>query len=139
MRCLLGCFGYSCVSGWARVCNGARVYRFSRVGGSAVVAGHVLLRKGSIVNGVVLVGGHEVIDLSGEVVDEPVNRWGFPTVVVSRAGVEPVCLVKRFSEPEFGCQLPFAGDGVLYPLVVLFDCSVVDSVCEFAEFFGVWG
>lgn len=32
-----GVFGYSCVSGRARVCSGARVYRFSRVGGSAVV------------------------------------------------------------------------------------------------------
>lgn len=87
-------FGYSCVSGRARVCNGARVYRFSRVSGSAVVAGHVLLRKGSIVNGgVVLVGEHEVIDLSGEIIDEPMNRWGFPTAVVSRVGDEPVCSV----------------------------------------------
>lgn len=132
-----GVFGYSCVSGRARVCNGARVYRFSRVGGSAVVAGHVRLRKGSIVNSVVLVGEHEVIDLSGEVIDEPMNRWGFPTAVVSRAGDEPVWSVKRFSEPGHGCQLPFAGDGVPLPPIASFDCSVVDSVRELAEFFGV--
>lgn len=132
-----GVFGYSCVSGRARVCNGARVYRFSRVGGSAVVAGHVRLLKGSIVNSVVLVGEHEVIDLSGEVIDEPMNRWGFPTAVVSRAGDEPVCSVKRFSEPEFGCQLPFAGDGIPLPPIDSFDCSVADSVRELAEFFGV--
>ena len=109
-----GVFGYSCVSGRARVCNGARVYRFSRVGGSAVVAGHVRLRKGSIVNSVVLVGEHEVIDLSGEVIDEPMNRWGFPTAVVSRAG-----------------------DGIPLPPIASFDCSVADSVRELAEFFGV--
>lgn len=132
-----GVFGYSCVSGRARVCNGARVYRFSRVGGSAVVAGHVRLRKGSIVNSVVLVGEHEVIDLSGEVIDEPMNRWGFPTAVVSRAGDEPVRSVKRFSEPEFGCQLPFAGDGIPLPPIASFDCSIADSVRELAEFFGV--
>lgn len=132
-----GVFGYSCVSGRARVCNGARVYRFSRVGGSAVVAGHVRLRKGSIVNSVVLVGEHEVIDLSGEVIDEPMNRWGFPTAVVSRAGDEPVRSVKHFSEPEFSCQLPFAGDGVPLPPIDTFDCSVVDSVRELADFFGV--
>lgn len=132
-----GVFGYSCVSGRARVCNGARVYRFSRVGGSAVVAGHVRLRKGSIVNSVVLVGEHEVIDLSGEVIDEPMNRWGFPTAVVSRAGDEPARSVKRFSEPEFGCQLPFAGDGIPLPPIDSFDCSVADSVRELAEFFGV--
>lgn len=132
-----GVFGYSCVSGRARVCNGARVYRFSRVGGSAVVAGHVRLRKGSIVNSVVLVGEHEVIDLSGEVIDEPMNRWGFPTAVISRAGDEPVRSVKRFSEPEHGCQLPFAGDGIPLPPIASFDCSVADSVRELAEFFGV--
>lgn len=132
-----GVFGYSCVSGRARVCNGARVYRFSRVGGSAVVAGHVRLRKGSIVNSVVLVGEHEAIDLSGEVIDEPMNRWGFPTAVVSRAGDEPVWSVKRFSEPEFGCQLPFAGDGIPLPPIASFDCSIADSVRELADFFGV--
>ena len=139
MRCLLGCLGIR-VFRVGRVCVVVRgcivlVVWVVRL----LLAGHVRLRKGSIVTSVVLVGEYEVIDLSGEGVDEPVNRWGFPTAVVSRAGVEPVCSVKRFSEPEFGCQLPFAGDGVLYPLVVLFDCSVVDSVCEFAEFFGVWG
>lgn len=132
-----GVFGYSCVSGRARVCNGARVYRFSRVGGSAVVAGHVRLRKGSIVNSVVLVGEHEVIDLSGEVIDEPMNRWGFPTAVVSRVGDAPVWSVKHFSESGHGCQLPFAGDGVPFPPFASFDCSVVDSVRELAEFFGV--
>ena len=132
-----GVFEYSCVSGRARVCNGARVYRFSRVGGSAVVAGHVRLRKGSIVNSVVLVGEHEVIDLSGDVIDEPMNRWGFPTAVVSRVGDAPVWSVKRFSAPGHGCQLPFAGDGVPLPPIASFDCSVVDSVRELAEFFGV--
>lgn len=128
---------YSWVSGRARVSSGAMVDRFGRVEGLAVVAGHVRLRKGSIVNSVVLVGEHEVIDLSGEVIDEPMNRWGFPTAVVSRAGDEPVWSVKRFSEPEHGCQLPFAGDGIPLPPIDSFDCSVVDSVRELAEFFGV--
>jgi conserved hypothetical protein len=105
-------FGYSRVAGRARVSGGAKVCRFSQVFGSAVVSGRVQVRDGGVVGGaVVLVSECEVVDLPGGVIDEPLNRWGCPTVVVNRVGDEPVRSVKRFSEPEHGCQLPVAGDG----------------------------
>ena len=76
---------YSWVSGRARVSNGARVDRFGRVEGLAVVAGDVQVRRGSIVGGaVVLVGESALIDACGEVIDEPMNMWGCPVGFVMR-------------------------------------------------------
>lgn len=119
----------SWVSGRARVSDGAWVTRFSRVSGSAVVAGHVQLRKGSIVTGgVVLVSERGFIDLSGEVIDEPMNMWGFPTVALLRANDDWVHSAEAFSREEYGSVLPYWKDG--YP-------RVHEAAQEIADIYGV--
>lgn len=131
-------FGYSRVAGRARVSGGAKVCRFGQVFGSAVVAGRVQVRDGAVVGGaVVLVSECEVVDFPGGVIDEPLNRWGCPTVVVNRVGDEPVRSVKRFSEPEHGCQLPVAGDGCPVTTFVDDERDVAVMVRELADVFGV--
>lgn len=120
---------YSWVSGRARVSDGALVSRFSRVSGSAVVAGHVQLRKGSIVTGgVVLVSERGFTDLSGEVIDEPMNMWGFPTVALLRANDDWVHSAEAFSREEYGSVLPYWKDG--YP-------RVHEAAQEIADIYGV--
>lgn len=131
-------FGYSRVAGRARISGGAKVCRFGQVFGSAVVAGRVQVRDGGVVGGaVVLVSECEVVDLPGGVIDEPLNRWGCPTVVVNRAGDEPVRSVKRFADPEHGCQLPVAGDGCPVTTFVDDERDVAVMVRELADVFGV--
>lgn len=131
-------FGYSRVAGRARVSGGAKVCRFGQVFGSAVVSGRVQVRDGAVVGGaVVLVSECEVVDFPGGVIDEPLNRWGCPTVVVNRVGDAPVRSVKRFAEPEHGCQLPFAGDGCPVTTFVEDERDVVAMACELAGVFGV--
>lgn len=103
--------GCSRVSGRSRVYGGAKVTRFSQVSGSAVVGGNVQLRKGAVVaGGVVLVSERGLVDLCGDVISEPWNMWGCPTVVVVRADDEPVWSVKGFADPERGSVLPYCGD-----------------------------
>ena len=103
--------GYSRVSGRSRVYGGAKVTRFSQVSGSAVVGGNVQLRKGAVVSGgVVLVSERGLVDLCGDVISEPWNMWGCPTVVVVRADDEPVWSVKGFADLEHGSVLPYCGD-----------------------------
>ena len=131
-------FGYSRVAGRARVSGGVKVCRFSQVFGSAVVSGRVQVRDGGVVGGaVVLVSECEVVDFPGGVIDEPLNRWGCPTVVVNRVGDEPVRSVKRFSEPEHGCQLPYSGDGCPVTTFVDDERDVAVMVRELADVFGV--
>ena len=131
-------FGYSRVAGRARVSGGAKVCRFGQVFGSAVVTGRVQVRDGGVVGGaVVLVSECEVVDLPGGVIDEPLNRWGCPTVIVNRAGDEPVRSVKRFADPEHGCQLPVAGDGCPVTTFVDDERDVAVMVREVADVFGV--
>lgn len=99
---------YSWVSGRARVSNGALVIRFSHVGGSAVVSGNVQLRKGAVVTGgVTLMSERGLVDLSGEVIDEPMNMWGFPTVLVTHADGEWVYSAERFGADAYGAVLPY--------------------------------
>lgn len=82
-------FGYSRVAGRARVSGGVKVCRFSQVFGSAVVGGDVQLRKGAVVTGgVTLMSERAFVDLCSEVIDEPMNMWGFPTVLVTHADGE---------------------------------------------------
>ena len=103
--------GYSRVSGRSRVYGGAKVSRFSQVSGSAVVGGNVQLRKGAVVaGGVVVVSERGLVDLCGDVISEPLNMWGCPTVVAVRADDEPVWSVKGFADPEYGSVLPYCGD-----------------------------
>ena len=131
-------FEYSRVAGRARVSGGAKVCRFGQVFGSAVVSGRVQVRDSAVVGGaVVLVSECEVVDLPGGVIDEPLNRWGCPTVVVNRVGDEPVRSVKRFSEPEHGCQLPYSGDGCPVTTFVDDERDVAVMVRELADVFGV--
>lgn len=120
---------HSWVSGRARVSDGALVIRFSRVGGSAVVAGHVQLRKGSIVTGgVMLVSERGFVDLSGEVIDEPMNMWGFPTTVLLRANDDWAHSAKTFTPEEYGSVLPYWKSG--YP-------RVREAAQEIADIYGV--
>lgn len=98
----------SWISGRARVSDGALVIRFSHVGGSAVVGGHVQLRKGaSVTGGVTLMSERAFVDLSGEVIDEPMNMWGFPTVLVTHADGEWVHSAEMFSSDSYGAVLPY--------------------------------
>ena len=102
---------YSWVSGRARVSNGARVDRFGRVEGLAVVAGAVQVRRGSIVGGaVVLVGESALIDACGEVVDEPMNMWGCPVGFVMRPRLGEV---QSFGEATADGErvFPYSGKG----------------------------
>lgn len=99
---------HSWISGRARVSDGALVIRFSHVGGSAVVGGNVQLRKGAVVTGgVTLMSERGFVDLSGEVIDEPMNMWGFPTVLVTHADGEWVYSAERFGGDAYGAVLPY--------------------------------
>lgn len=120
---------YSWVSGRARVSDGALVSRFSRVSGSAVVAGHIQLRKGAIVTGgVMLVSERGFTDLSGEVIDEPMNMWGFPTALLLRANDDWVHSAEAFGREEYGSVLPYWKDS--YP-------RVHEAAQEIADIYGV--
>jgi conserved hypothetical protein len=120
---------HSWVSGRARVSDGALVIRFSRVSGSAVVAGHVQLRKGAIVTGgVMLVSERGFTDLSGEAIDEPMNMWGFPTTVLLRANDDWAHSAKAFTPEEYGSVLPYWKSG--YP-------RVREAAQEIADIYGV--
>lgn len=100
---------HSWISGRARVSDGASIIRFSHVGGSAVVGGYVQLRKGAVVTGgVTLMSERAFVDLSGEVIDEPMNMWGFPTVLVTHAdGEEGVHTAESFGGDAYGAVLPY--------------------------------
>lgn len=100
---------HSWISGRARVSDGAFIIRFSHVGGSAVVGGHVQLRKGAVVTGgVTLMSERAFVDLSGEVIDEPMNIWGFPTVLVTHAdGEGGVHTAESFGGDAYGAVLPY--------------------------------
>lgn len=101
-------FNHSWISGRARVSDGAFIIRFSHVGGSAVVGGHVQLRKGAVVTGgVTLMSERAFVDLSGEVIDEPMNMWGFPTVLVTHADGEWVHSADVFGSDSYGAVLPY--------------------------------
>ena len=102
-------FNHSWISGRARVSDGAFIIRFSHVGGSAVVGGHVQLRKGAVVTGgVTLMSERAFVDLSGEVIDEPMNIWGFPTVLVTHAdGEGGVHTAESFGGDAYGAVLPY--------------------------------
>lgn len=98
----------SWISGRARVSDGALIIRFSHVGGSAVVGGRVQLRKGAVVTGgVTLMSERALVDLSGEVIDEPMNTWGFPTVLVTHADGEWISSAEAFGGDGYGAVLPY--------------------------------
>lgn len=98
----------SWISGRARVSDGAFIIRFSHVGGSAVVGGNVQLRKGAVVTGgVTLMSERGFVDLSGEVIDEPMNMWGFPTVLVTHADGEWISSAESFGADAYGAVLPY--------------------------------
>lgn len=99
---------HSWIAGRARVSDGALVIRFSHVGGSAVIGGYVQLRKGAVVTGgVTLMSERAFVDLSGEVIDEPMNMWGFPTVLVTHADGEWVHSADVFGSDSYGAVLPY--------------------------------
>lgn len=99
---------HSWISGRARVSDGAFIIRFSHVGGSAVVGGNVQLRKGaSVTGGVTLMSERAFVDLSGEVIDEPMNMWGFPTVLVTHADGEWISSAESFGADAYGVVLPY--------------------------------
>ena len=101
-------FNHSWISGRARVSDGALIIRFSHVGGSAVVGGRVQLRKGAVVTGgVTLMSERALVDLSGEVIDEPMNTWGFPTVLVTHADGEWISSAEAFGGDGYGAVLPY--------------------------------
>ena len=131
--------GYSRVSGRSRVYGGAKVTRFSQVSGLAVVGGNVQLRKGAVVaGGVVLVSERGLVDLCGDVISEPLNMWGCPTVVAVRADDKPVWSVKGFADPEYGSVLPYCGDfgGVGVDGWNAVDDDLRDAALRLAELFG---
>lgn len=100
---------HSWIAGRARVSDGALIIRFSHVGGSAVVGGDVQLRKGAVVTGgVTLMSERAFVDLSGEVIDEPMNMWGFPTVLVTHAdGEGGMHTAESFGADAYGAVLPY--------------------------------
>lgn len=100
---------HSWIAGRARVSDGALIIRFSHVGGSAVVGGDVQLRKGAVVTGgVTLMSERAFVDLSGEVIDEPMNMWGFPTVLVTHAdGEGGMHTAESFGADAYGAALPY--------------------------------
>ena len=99
---------HSWIAGRARVSDGALVIRFSHVGGSAVVGGNVQLRKGAVVTGgVTLMSERAFVDLSGEVIDEPMNMWGFPTVLVTHADGDQILSAEVFGADAYGAVLPY--------------------------------
>lgn len=99
---------HSWIAGRARVSDGAFIIRFSHVGGSAVVGGNVQLRKGAVVTGgVTLMSERAFVDLSGEVIDEPMNMWGFPTVLVTHADGDQILSAEVFGADSYGAVLPY--------------------------------
>ena len=99
---------HSWIAGRARVSDGALIIRFSHVGGSAVVGGYVQLRKGAVVTGgVTLMSERAFVDLSGEVIDEPMNMWGFPTVLVTHVDGDWVSTAEVFGSDSYGAVLPY--------------------------------
>lgn len=99
---------HSWIAGRARVSDGAFIIRFSHVGGSAVVGGNVQLRKGAVVTGgVTLMSERAFVDLSGEVIDEPMNMWGFPTVLVTHADGDQILSAEVFGADAYGAVLPY--------------------------------
>jgi hypothetical protein len=99
---------HSWIAGRARVSDGALIIRFSHVGGSAVVGGYVQLRKGAVVTGgVTLMSERAFVDLSGEVIDEPMNMWGFPTVLVAHVDGDWVSTAEVFGSDSYGAVLPY--------------------------------
>lgn len=100
---------HSWISGRARVSDGALIIRFSHVGGSAVVGGYVQLRKGaSVTGGVTLMSERAFVDLCCEVIDEPMNMWGFPTVLVTHAdGEGGMHTAESFGGDAYGAVLPY--------------------------------
>lgn len=56
---------------------------------------------------VVVVSECEVVDLSGEVIDEPMNTWGFPTVLVTHADGEWISSAEAFGGDGYGAVLPY--------------------------------
>ena len=99
---------HSWIAGRARVSDGAFIIRFSHVGGSAVVGGNVQLRKGAVVTGgVTLMSERAFVDLSGEVIDEPMNMWGFPTVLVAHADGDQILSAEVFGADAYGAVLPY--------------------------------
>lgn len=100
---------HSWISGRARVSDGAFIIRFSHVGGSAVVGGYVQLRKGaSVTGGVTLMSERAFVDLCCEVIDEPMNMWGFPTVLVTHAdGEGGMHTAESFGGDAYGAVLPY--------------------------------
>ena len=99
---------HSWIAGRARVSDGALIIRFSHVGGSAVIGGYVQLRKGAVVTGgVTLMSERAFVDLSCEVIDEPMNMWGFPTVLVTHADGDWVSTAEVFGSDSYGAVLPY--------------------------------
>lgn len=122
---------HSWISGRARVSDGALIIRFSHVGGSAVVGGYVQLRKGAVVTGgVTLMSERAFVDLSGEVIDEPMNMWGFPTVLVTHADGDWVSSADVFGSDEYGAVLPHikaeytAGTSVAHEIADIYDVEL---------------
>lgn len=120
---------YSWISGRSRVSDGALISRFSRVSGSAIISGNVQLRKGAVVTGgVTLVSERGLVDLSGEVIDEPMNMWGHPTVLAVHEREDDVHSAKVFGGTDRGGVLPYWKEG--YP-------RVVELAQEIADIYGV--
>lgn len=120
---------YSWISVRSRVSDGALISRFSRVSGSAIISGNVQLRKGAVVTGgVTLVSERGLVDLSGEVIDEPMNMWGHPTVLAVHEREDDVHSAKVFGGTDRGGVLPYWKEG--YP-------RVVELAQEIADIYGV--
>ena len=47
------------------------------------------------------------VDLSGEVIDEPMNMWGFPTVLVTHADGDQILSAEVFGADAYGAVLPY--------------------------------
>lgn len=101
-------YDHAWISGRARISAGVRVCRFSRVEGEVVLAGEVQLRKGAIVSGgIVIVAERAQIDICGEVLEEPMNRWGKPLGLVLPHGEHSVHSLKAFKEDRLNNVLPY--------------------------------
>lgn len=118
---------HSWIAGRARVSDGAFIIRYSHVGGSAVVGGNVQLRKGAVVTGgATLMSERAFVDLSGEVIDEPMNMWGFPTVLVTHADGDQILSAEVFGADAYGAVLPYykaeytAGNSVAHEIANIY-------------------
>lgn len=100
---------HSWISGRARVSDGAYVYRFSTVRGSAVISGNVCLANGSTVAGVLLASEHDLVFIRGEFIDEPMNMWGYPRGIIIRDGDGNVNDLRALGDTEHGEVLPCWG------------------------------